>query len=440
MSELSKAYSHEVFEEKWYDFWLKEKLFRAEDASEKEPFCIVIPPPNVTGSLHMGHALTFAIQDLIIRWKRMLGFNALWLPGTDHAGIATQMVVERELAKNNVSRFDLGREKFLEEVRKWKEYSHSRITKQMMRLGVSVDWDRERFTLDEGLSRAVRKAFVDLYEEGLIYRSKRLVNWSPAIKTVLSDLEVTFKEIKGSLWHIAYPVCGGGESLIVATTRPETMLGDTAVAVNPDDPRYRHLIGKKVCLPLTDREIPIIADSEAVDMNFGSGAVKITPGHDFADFETGLRHSLPIISIFDQDARLNENAPERYRGMERFDARREIVADLERDGFLVKIEDYNLTLGHCQRSGAVVEPMVSEQWFVRTKPLAEAAIKAVEEGRTVFIPEEWTKVYFNWMLNIRDWCISRQLWWGHQIPVWYCRSGGCGGLYVGMNPPDGVRC
>ncbi len=441
MEPLSKGYEHKVVEDRWYKVWRDAGYFHAEDESDKPPYCIVIPPPNVTGHLHMGHGLTFAIQDLLIRWKRMSGYNTLWLPGTDHAGIATQMVVERELQKKGTSRHDLGREAFLAEVWKWKDACHARITEQMTALGVSVDWERERFTLDEGLSRAVRHVFVQLFNEGLIYRAQRMVNWSPGIMTVLSDLEVEEREIKSHLWHIAYPVDGSDERLVLATTRPETLFGDTAVAVHPDDPRHQHLIGRTVLLPLTDRHIPIIADAVAVDLNFGTGALKITPGHDFSDFETGLRHNLPIISILTPDAHLNDNVPPAYRGLERFAARKRVVADLEAQGYLVKTEDYTHRVGHCQRSGVVVEPTVSLQWYVRTQPLAEPAIAAVKDGRTVFIPNSWEKTYMNWMENIRDWCISRQLWWGHQIPVWYCTAGGCDHMHVATEAPaDGMAC
>ncbi len=420
---FSGAYEHEEIEARWYPEWVERGYFEAADESDKPPFCIVIPPPNVTGSLHIGHALTATIEDVLTRWRRMQGYNTLWLPGTDHAGIATQMVVERELAKEGVSRFDLGRDKFIEKVWEWKATYHARITKQHERLGVSVDWKRERFTMDEGLSRAVRKAFVDLYEDGLLYKAKRLVNWSPGIHTVLSDLEVEHKEVKGHLWHMAYPVTGSDERLVVATTRPETMLGDTAVAVHPDDPRYQHLIGKTIDLPLTDRKIPIVGDAILVDMAFGSGAVKVTPAHDFNDFETGQRHGLEMIGIFDADAKTNGNVPARYQGLDRYEARKRIVADLDAAGLLVKVEDHTLNLGHCQRTGVPVEPMLSDQWYVNVKPLAEPAIRAVEEGRTTFVSKEWEKVYFNWMHDIRDWCVSRQLWWGHQIPAWYCPNG-----------------
>ncbi len=433
MSELPKTYDHTGVEPKWYARWKESGWFRAEADSDKPPFTIVIPPPNVTGSLHMGHALTVTIQDVLVRHKRMSGFNALWLPGTDHAGIATQMVVERELAKEGVSRFDLGREKFLEKVWEWKEIYHARITRQLEATGCSVDWSRERFTMDEGLSRAVREVFVRLYEEGLIYRDDRLVNWSPGCQTVISDLEVVDEEANGSMWHMAYPVADSDEQLVVATTRPETMLGDTAVAVHPDDPRYKHLIGREVELPLTGRRIPIVGDAILVDMGFGTGAVKVTPAHDFNDFETGKRHDLPLIAVLDRDAKLNENAPEAYRGMDRFDARRKIVEDLDALGLLVKIEPHALTLPTCQRSGSVVEPMLSKQWYVRAEPLARPAADAVRSGRTRIVPESWEKTYFHWMDNIRDWCISRQLWWGHQIPAWHC--GACGEVTVTREDP-----
>ncbi|NOZ02478.1 MAG: valine--tRNA ligase [Deltaproteobacteria bacterium] len=436
MEPIAKGYSHREVEARWYDGWVDAGYFHAEAQSDKDPYCIVIPPPNVTGHLHIGHALTLTIQDVLIRYKRMCGFNTLWLPGTDHAGIATQMVVERDLAAKGVSRFDLGRRKFLDEVWRWKDAAHAHIVKQMKALSISVDWDRERFTLDEGLSRAVREVFVRLYEEGLIYRAQKMVNWSPAIRTVLSDLEVEEKELESHLWHIAYPVEGTDVRLVVATTRPETMLGDTAVAVHPEDERYRHLIGKQVKLPLTDRLIPVIGDAEAVDPEFGTGALKITPGHDFTDFEVGRRHGLPVISILTEDAHLNDEVPPKYRGLERFEAREVVVRDLEEQGFLVSIEDYKHVVGHCQRSGVVVEPTVSLQWFVKAKTLAGPALDAVRNGDTVFIPKTWEKTYFNWMENIRDWCISRQLWWGHQIPVWYCRSPGCEGIYVGVEDPD----
>ncbi|MSP72763.1 MAG: valine--tRNA ligase [Myxococcales bacterium] len=446
--ELPKAYDHREVETRWYAHWKAQGYFHADAESKRPPYVIVIPPPNVTGSLHMGHALTVTIQDVLIRHKRMSGFEALWLPGTDHAGIATQMVVERELAREKVTRFDLGREKFLEKVWEWKDVYHARIAAQLEAMGCSLDWERERFTMDEGLSAAVREVFVRLYEEGLIYRADRLVNWSPGCQTVISDLEVLFEEKDGSLWEIAYPVVGQDLSLVVATTRPETMLGDTAVAVHPDDERYRHLIGCEVRLPLTGRLIPVIGDAELVDMAFGTGAVKVTPAHDFNDFEVGKRHNLPTIAVLDAFARVNENAPEAYRGLDRFEARKRIVADLDALGLLVGVKPHKLNLGHCQRSGSVVEPMLSKQWYVKMEPLARPAAEAVRAGKTQFVPESWEKTYFQWMDNIRDWCISRQLWWGHQIPAWHCGDcafvtvtrtepsscGGCGGAKIHRDP------
>jgi valyl-tRNA synthetase len=432
-SEIPKAYEPHEAESKWYRFWSEKGYFRAADTSEKPPYCIVIPPPNVTGALHMGHALTTAIQDLLIRWKRMSGFNALWLPGTDHAGIATQMVVEREIKKTEgKSRHDLGRKEFVERVWIWKAKYGGRIVEQLKVMGASCDWERERFTMDTGLSRAVREAFVRLHEEGLIYRAQRLINWCPRCRTALSDLEVEHEEKSGHLWHIAYPVKGSERSLVVATTRPETMLGDTAVAVHPEDPRYSSLIGQKVVLPLLHREIPVVGDPEAVSMEFGTGAVKVTPAHDFNDYETGKRHGLEMVSIFDLDARTNANAGP-YQGLDRKAAREKVLEDLAAQGSLVKTLDHKLAIGVCQRCGDVVEPTLSPQWFVKIAPLAEPAIKAVEEGRTKFVPESWANTYFGWMRNVHDWCISRQLWWGHQIPAWYCT---CGEVIVSRDDPQ----
>ncbi|MBX7112732.1 MAG: valine--tRNA ligase [Myxococcaceae bacterium] len=416
--ELSKAYDPSQVEKRWYPHWLERGYFKAQASSSKPPYCIVLPPPNVTGSLHLGHALTATIQDILIRWKRMSGFNCLWVPGTDHAGIATQMVVERELQKEKITRHDLGREKFLERVWAWKMKYGERIGEQHKVLGASLDWSRERFTMDEGLSHAVKEVFVRLYEQGLMYRSHRLINWDPVLKTALSDLEVDHEEIDGSLWHISYPVKGSDRRLTVATTRPETMLGDTAVAVHPDDLRYQDLIGKTVVLPLVNREIPIIADAQLVNMEFGTGVVKVTPAHDHNDYATGLRHQLPMISVLDDAARTNENAGA-YAGLDRFEARKRVVADLEQQGFLVKIEPHKLSLAVSQRSHVPVEPMLSPQWYVKTQPLAQKAIEAVEAGRTRFVPEPWTNTFYSWMHNIQDWCVSRQLWWGHQIPAWY---------------------
>ncbi|HYX92103.1 MAG TPA: valine--tRNA ligase, partial [Myxococcaceae bacterium] len=420
--ELSKAYDPTDVEPRWYGFWTERDYFRADPSSAKPPYSIVLPPPNVTGSLHLGHALTATLQDILIRWKRMSGHECLWLPGMDHAGIATQMVVERELQKSEgKSRHDLGRTAFLERVWQWKEKYGARIGEQHKVLGASLDWSRERFTMDPGLSPAVREVFVRLYEEGLIYRAQRLINWCPSCRTALSDLEVEHEEQQGSLWHIAYPVKGSDRRLVVATTRPETMLGDTAVAIHPDDPRYAGLAGQTAILPLVEREIPIIADPQLVNMEFGTGVVKVTPAHDFNDYETGLRHRLPMVSIFDEAARTNANAGP-FAGLDRLEARRRVLEALAERGLLVKEEPHALSVGTCQRCGTVVEPMLSPQWFVKIEPLAKPAIAAVEEGRTHFVPESWTQVYFHWMRHIHDWCISRQIWWGHQIPAWYCRA------------------
>ena len=423
MTELPKAYDPTQVEPRWYRVWQENQFFHADATAPKAPYAIVIPPPNVTGSLHMGHALFATLQDILIRWRRMQAYNAMWLPGTDHAGIATQMVVERTLQREEgKSRHDLGREEFLRRIWAWKEKNGHRITEQLKQMGCSLDWERERFTLDEGLSRAVCEAFVRLYEEGFIYRAQRLINWCSRCTTALSDLEVEHSETEGSLWHIAYPVSGSSERLIVATTRPETLLGDTAVAVHPEDERFRHLIGRNALLPLTDRQIPILGDAQLVDREFGTGAVKVTPGHDFNDFETGQRHQLPAISIFTLEGRTNENVPTAYRGLTIVEARQRVVADLETAGLLVKIEPHQLSVGHCQRCETVVEPLLSLQWFVRAAPLAAPAIEAVELGKTKIVPEVWTKTYMHWMRNIKDWCISRQLWWGHRIPAWYCAA------------------
>jgi valyl-tRNA synthetase len=428
----SKAYDPAAVEPKWYRFWLDQDYFHADAAAPKTPYSIVIPPPNVTGSLHMGHALTFTIQDVLIRWRRMQAYNAMWLPGTDHAGIATQLMVERHLQRTeNKSRHDLGREEFLRRVWEWKEKHGGRIVEQMKVLGCSLDWKRERFTMDADNSKAVKEAFVRLYEEGLIYRAERLINWCVRCRTALSDLEVDVQEEKGSLWHIRY-----GE-VVVATTRPETMLGDTAVAVHPDDERYKHLIGKTVRLPLADRDIPVIADAELVSMEFGTGAVKVTPAHDFNDFETGLRHKLPMLSIMNLDGKLVAPAPEKYRGLDVKQARQAVLADLEAGGFLVETRDHTIPLGRCDRCGTVVEPLLSMQWFVKTRPLAEPAIAAVEQGKTKFVPENWTKTYMHWMRNLKDWCISRQLWWGHRIPAWHCTS--CKEITVSRETPSACK-
>ena len=422
---MDKIYNPKEIEARIYESWEDSGYFSPSKSGE--PFCIVIPPPNVTGTLHMGHAFQDTIMDIIIRYKRMNGKNTLWQVGTDHAGIATQMVVERQLEKSGTSRQELGRESFEKEVWKWKEESGSTITKQMKRLGASTDWTKEKFTMDENLVRGVTKVFIQLYEEGLIYRGKRLINWDPVLQTALSDLEVATTEEKGSLWHMKYPISGSENHIVVATTRPETMLGDTAVAVHPDDKRYKDLIGKEVILPLTDRKIPIIAD-EYVDQEFGTGCVKITPAHDFNDFEIGKRHDLEIISILDQSAKINQSAPAEYQGLDRFEARKKIVDDLEKNGLLQEIEDYTLTIPRGDRSGAILEPLITNQWFLKMEPLAQPAIEAVKNGEIKFIPENWSKTYFEWLENIQDWCISRQLWWGHRIPAWYDNEGN---VYVG---------
>lgn len=423
---IDKVYDPKQVEQKWYAFWMEKGYFTAESVSPKPPFCIVIPPPNVTGVLHMGHALNNTLQDAIVRFKRMSGFNALWLPGTDHAGIATQNVVERELAKDKLRPDDIGRVAFIDKVWEWREKSGGTIIEQLKRLGSSCDWSRERFTMDAGLSRAVREVFVRLFEEGLIYRGDYIINWCPRCKTALSDVEVEHEETKGHLYYIKYPLADGKGFLTVATTRPETMLGDSAVAVNPSDPRYSSFVGKEVVLPLVNKRIPVIGDAY-VDMEFGTGALKITPGHDFNDFEIGKKHGLAVIKVIDDDGSMNGQAGQ-YAGMDRFDARNRIIADLKEQGLLEKIEDYPLVVGKCYRCKTVVEPIVSLQWFVKMKPLAEPAIEAVRAHRVRIVPEMWEKVYFEWMENIKDWCISRQIWWGHRIPVWYCDK--CGEFSV----------
>ncbi|PLY03865.1 MAG: valine--tRNA ligase [Desulfuromonas sp.] len=415
---LPKGYEPHDVEKKWYMAWEESGLFHANEKSGDEGYSIVIPPPNVTGVLHMGHALNNTLQDVLARWKRMCGCEVLWMPGTDHAGIATQNVVEKQLAAAGNDRHALGREKFIERVWQWREESGGKIIEQLKRLGASCDWERERFTMDEGLSTAVREVFVRLYEDGLIYRDNRLINWCPRCHTALSDLEVEHEEKRGHLWHLRYPVIGADRFIVVATTRPETMLGDTAVAVHPEDERYADLIGGKVMLPLVDREIPIIAD-EYVDSEFGSGVVKITPAHDFNDFEIGKRHDLEFINILDESGVVNENGGS-YHGQERYEARANVVADLEARDLLDRIEDYGNSVGECYRCRTVIEPFMSKQWYVSVKPLAEEAIKAVRQGDTRIVPEQWEKTYYDWMLNIQDWCISRQIWWGHRIPAWFC--------------------
>lgn len=435
--QLSDRYSPQEVEGRIYKWWESQGYFKAQDASTKPPYCIILPPPNVTGSLHMGHALDHTVQDVLIRYKRMMGFNALWLPGTDHAGIATQSVVERELKKDKITRQDLGREKFVGKVWEWKHQYGNRIYEQMRRLGDSCDWERATFTLDEGVSKAVRKVFVDLYKKDWIYKGTRLINWSPALESALSDLEVEHREIKGSIYHLKYPLEKGGGEIVVATTRPETYLGDTAVAVHPDDERYQHLIGKNILLPLINRAIPIIAD-ENVDKEFGSGAVKITPAHDFNDYEMGKRHKLPMLNILNKDGTLNENGGP-YKGLKTQEARKRIVEDFEKAGLLLKIDPHVHSVGHCSRTGCVVEPLISDQWFVKTEHLAGPAKRVVESGALKFEPENWTKTYLHWMSIIQDWCISRQLWWGHRIPAWNCEA--CKKITVSeTDPTECMHC
>ncbi len=444
--ELPKSYEPQSVEQKWYDFWLKKKYFHADADAGGAPYCIVIPPPNVTGQLHVGHAFDSTLQDILIRWMRMSGKNTLWVPGTDHAGIATQNVVERHLAKDNIDRHSLGREKFIEKVWEWKKEYGGRIIGQLKRLGASCDWDRERFTMDEGLSRAVREVFVRLYEEGLIYRGERLINWCPRCHTALSDIEVEHEDEKGKLYHIAYPLSHDKNiRLTVATTRPETMLGDTAVAVHPLDPRYKDLIGKTVDLPLTSRKVPIIGDSILVDLEFGTGAVKVTPAHDFNDYEAGQRQAPPLarVKMLSDKAEILSDIPDVFPGVLKHiagkpakKARGMVVELLQEKGFLIKTEDHGHSIGKCYRCKSVVEPYLSPQWFVKTRPLAEPAIEAVEQGRTTFYPKGWENTYFDWMRNIKDWCISRQIWWGHRIPAWYCDD--CGEITVSRT--DALSC
>ncbi|HNS14103.1 MAG TPA: valine--tRNA ligase [Syntrophorhabdaceae bacterium] len=429
---MDKIYNPHAIEERWYKFWVEKGFFTAEGRSPKPSFSMVIPPPNVTGSLHMGHALNNTLQDIVTRFRRMAGSNALWLPGTDHAGIATQNVVERELAKEGKTRETLGREAFIERVWQWKEQSGNTIIEQLKRLGCSCDWSRERFTMDEGLSRAVREVFVRLYNEGLIYRDNYIINWCPRCKTALSDLEAEHEETNGHLYHIRYPLAEGKGYLTVATTRPETMLGDTAVAVNPDDERYGKYVGKQVILPIMEKKIPVIGDSY-VDTSFGTGVLKVTPAHDLNDFEIMKRHRLEVVKVIDDDGKMNENAVH-YKGTDRFECREKIVRELDEKGLLEKIEPYNLGVGKCYRCKTIVEPSLSLQWFLKMKPLAQPAIEAVRSHRVRIIPEMWEKVYFEWMENIRDWCISRQIWWGHRIPVWYCDR--CNKTYVSVDNID----
>ncbi|MFA7632355.1 MAG: valine--tRNA ligase [Thiohalomonadaceae bacterium] len=431
---MDKSYEPHAIEQRWYQTWEEQGWFApaSDSGSNDDAYCIMIPPPNVTGSLHMGHAFQDTLMDALTRYHRMSGKNTLWQPGTDHAGIATQMVVERRLLAQGKNRHDLGREKFLDEVWQWKAESGNHITRQLRRMGASHDWSRERFTMDAGLSDAVKEVFVRLYDEGLIYRGKRLVNWDPVLHTAVSDLEVVSTEENGHLWHFRYPLSGGSGHLVVATTRPETMLGDSAVAVHPDDERYRQLIGKTVTLPLVGREIPIIAD-DYVDPEFGTGCVKITPAHDFNDYAVGQRHQLPQINIFTIDAKINENAPEVYRGLDRYDARKRIVDDLKALDLIEKIEDHRLMVPRGDRSHSVIEPLLTDQWYVKVAPLAAEAVKVVEEGKIRFVPDNWKNTYFDWMHRIEDWCISRQIWWGHRIPAWYDDAGK---VYVGRSEAE----
>jgi valyl-tRNA synthetase len=430
--ELKKGYEFKGVEKRWYKIWTDQKLFRADENSASSPYSIVIPPPNVTGSLHMGHALNNTLQDILTRFRRMQGRNVLWLPGMDHAGIATQNVVERQLTEEGLDRHVLGREGFVKRVWKWKEEYGGLIISQLKRLGASCDWSRQRFTMDKGLSEAVREVFVRLYHDGLIYRDKYIINWCPRCQTALSDLEVEHEEIPAKLYHLRYPFEDSEDGVVVVTTRPETMMGDTAVAVNPRDERYQNVVGKEIILPVVERPVSVIAD-DFVDPEFGSGALKITPAHDPHDFEIAQRHDLALVKVIDGDGKMNREAG-RYNGMDRFECRAKIVEDFQEEGVLLQTEDYHHSVGHCQRCKTIVEPMVSTQWFVRVKPLAERAIEAVRSGRTKIVPRMWEKTYFEWMENIRDWCISRQIWWGHRIPAWYCDK--CGEIIVSKETPS----
>jgi len=447
MEEMARVYQHRAVEEKWYRWWEESGFFHQDADPQRMPFSVVMPPPNVTGSLHLGHALDNTMQDILTRYKRMQGYNTLWLPGTDHAGIATQAKVEEQLAREGLTKEDLGREEFLNRVWDWKKQYGGKIVQQLRLLGSSCDWARERFTMDDGCSRAVRETFVDLYRRGLIYRGNYIINWCPKCSTTISDIEVEHREVTGGLWEISYPLSDGSGAIVVATTRPETMLGDTAVAVHPTDARYQGAVGKTVLLPLVGREIPVVAD-EYVDPEFGSGAVKITPAHDPNDFEVARRHDLPSIVVIGQDGKMTAAAGSRYAGMDRNQCREVILKDLEAAGVLVSAKEYSHMVGHCYRCNTVIEPLVSRQWFVKMKPLAEPALEAVRQGRIRFVPERFTKIYEDWLVNIRDWCISRQLWWGHRIPVWYCRECGaeiasttdpaacpeCGGRFLEQDP------
>ncbi len=429
--EMAKAYNPKEVEDKIYDFWLKGNYFHAEIDKDKKPYTIVMPPPNITGQLHMGHALDNTLQDILIRWRRMQGYSALWLPGTDHASIATEAKIVEAMAKEGLSKEDIGREAFLERAWDWKKEYGGRIVSQLKKMGSSCDWERERFTMDQGCSEAVKEVFVRLYEKGLIYRGERIINWCPHCCTSISDAEVEFEEQAGHFWHLRYPLTDGSGWLELATTRPETLLGDTAVAVNPNDERYRHLVGKTLTLPLVGREIPIVAD-DYVDVDFGTGVVKITPAHDPNDFQVGLRHNLPVINVMTEDAKITEDYP-KYAGMDRYDARKAIVNDLEKGGFLVRIENHDHNVGTCYRCHSTVEPRVSMQWFVKMQELAGPAIDCVKQGKTKFVPERFDKIYYHWMENIKDWCISRQLWWGHRIPAYYCQK--CGEVTVAKTAP-----
>ncbi|MBC8531261.1 valine--tRNA ligase [Gehongia tenuis] len=432
MKIMDKVYDPKTVEGPLYEKWEKSGAFHAEVDPHKKPFTIVIPPPNITGQLHMGHALDDTIQDILIRTKRMQGYSALWMPGTDHASIATEVKIVQQMAEEGLTKVDTGRDGFLERAWAWKDQYGGRITEQLKKLGASLDWERERFTMDEGCSKAVQEVFINLYNKGIIYQGDRIINWCPHCVTALSDAEVEYEEQDSHFWHFRYPAADGGEGIVIATTRPETLLGDTAVAVHPDDERYRHLIGKTLVLPLTGREIPVVAD-EYVDREFGTGAVKITPAHDPNDFEVGLRHGLPMIRVMDDHGVMNEKAG-KYEGMDRFECRDALVNDMRKLGLLVKIEDHTHNVGTCYRCKSAVEPILSKQWFVKMKPLAEPALEAVRDGRIRFVPERFAKIYYNWMENIRDWCISRQLWWGHRIPAYYCEA--CGHVHVGKEMPE----
>ena len=432
MKDLATKYNPAEVEDRIYQTWLDGKYFHANLDERKTPYTIVIPPPNITGQLHMGHALDNTLQDILIRYHRMKGFDTLWLPGTDHASIATEAKIVEALKKEGVTKQDLGRDKFLERAWDWKAQYGGRIVEQLKKMGSSCDWDRERFTLDEGCSKAVKEVFVRLYDKDLIYRGERIINWCPHCLTSISDAEVEYEEKDGSFWHLRYPLADGSGDVLLATTRPETMFGDTAVAVHPDDERYKDLVGKKVILPIMNTEIPIVAD-EYVEMDFGTGVVKITPAHDPNDFEVGLRHNLPIINVMTDDGFMNDVPPEQYRGMDRYECRKALVKQLEEEGYLVKVEPMKHNVGTCYRCGTSVEPRVSKQWFVRMEPLAKPAIDIVKNGKVKFVPDRFDKTYYHWMENIKDWCISRQLWWGHRIPAWYCDD--CDEITVSREEP-----